>query len=90
MRRALSEQGVDQPPTGEHGHRPPGLVGELVGRVDADGRAVDDVIQDRVGAIGADLLVMGAYSHSWLRELLFGGITRTVLQSMPVATFMSR
>jgi nucleotide-binding universal stress UspA family protein len=57
---------------------------------ESDGRAVDDVIQDRVGAIGADLLVMGAYSHSWLRELLFGGITRTVLQSMPVATFMSR
>ena len=29
---------------------------------------------------GADLLVMGAYSHSWLREFLFGGVTRTVLQ----------
>ena len=57
---------------------------------ESDGRSVDDVIQDRVAATGADLLVMGAYSHSWLRELLFGGITRTVLQSMPVATFMSR
>jgi nucleotide-binding universal stress UspA family protein len=57
---------------------------------DSDGRSVDDVIQDRVAATGSDLLVMGAYSHSWLRELLFGGITRTVLQSMPVATFMSR
>ncbi|WP_353641035.1 universal stress protein [Mesorhizobium sp. WSM2239] len=57
---------------------------------ESDGRSVDDVIKDRVGAMGADLLIMGAYSHSWLRELLFGGITRTVLQSMPVATFMSR
>jgi nucleotide-binding universal stress UspA family protein len=33
---------------------------------------------------------MGAYSHSWLREFLFGGATRTLLQSMPVPTFMSR
>ena len=39
---------------------------------------------------GADLLVMGAYGHSRLREFLFGGVTRSVLRSMPVATFMSR
>lgn len=57
---------------------------------ESGGRSVDEVIKDRAGAMGADLLVMGAYSHSWLRELLFGGVTRTVLQSMPIATFMSR
>ena len=28
---------------------------------------------------GADLLVMGAYSHSRFRELVFGGFTRQVL-----------
>jgi nucleotide-binding universal stress UspA family protein len=53
-------------------------------------RSVDQILQERVAATGADLLVLGAYSHSWLRQLLFGGVTRTVLQSMPVATFMSR
>ena len=52
--------------------------------------SVDEVIADRLAATGADLLVLGAYSHSWLRELLFGGVTRTVVQAMPVATFLSR
>ena len=51
---------------------------------------VTSVIENRVAETGADLLVMGAYGHSRLREFLFGGVTRTVLQSMPVATFMSR
>jgi nucleotide-binding universal stress UspA family protein len=54
------------------------------------GIAVDDVIQTRIAETGADLLVLGAYSHSWLRQLLFGGLTRTVLRSVPVAAFLSR
>ncbi|PSJ64021.1 universal stress protein [Pseudaminobacter soli (ex Li et al. 2025)] len=54
------------------------------------GRSVDHILQARIAGTDTDLLVLGAYSHSWLRQLLFGGITRTVLQSMPVATFMSR
>lgn len=56
----------------------------------AGGRGVDQVICDRVVETGADLLVIGAYSHSWLRELLFGGVTRSVLHTLPVATLMSR
>ncbi len=32
----------------------------------------------------ADMLVMGAYSHSRLRELIFGGVTRHVLQSAKI------
>ncbi|MBA1144615.1 universal stress protein [Mesorhizobium neociceri] len=54
------------------------------------GIAVDDVIQTRIAETGADLLVLGAYSHSWLRQLLFGGVTRTVLRTVPVAAFLSR
>lgn len=37
----------------------------------------------------ADLLVMGCYSHSRLRELLFGGATRHVLKEMITPTLMS-
>ncbi|MGX5842788.1 universal stress protein [Mesorhizobium sp. ArgA1] len=54
------------------------------------GDSVDDVIQTRIAETGADLLVLGAYSHSWLRQLLFGGVTRTVLRTVPVAAFLSR
>jgi nucleotide-binding universal stress UspA family protein len=52
--------------------------------------SIDDVIQTRIAETGADLLVLGAYSHSWLRQLLFGGVTRTVLRTVPVAAFVSR
>jgi nucleotide-binding universal stress UspA family protein len=38
---------------------------------------------------GADLLVMGCYGHSRLRELLLGGATRTVLKSMTLPVFMA-
>ena len=38
---------------------------------------------------GADLLVMGAYGHNRLREYVFGGATRTILQSMTVPVLMS-
>ncbi len=36
-----------------------------------------------------DVLVMGAYGHARLREDLFGGVTRTILQTMNVPVFMS-
>lgn len=54
------------------------------------GLATEDVIRKRIAATGADLLVLGAYSHSWLKQLLFGGVTRSVLHSMPVTAFLSR
>ena len=53
-------------------------------------RTADEVMRDRLLSTGADLLVLGAYSHSWLRELLFGGVTRSAVRAMPVATFLSR
>lgn len=38
---------------------------------------------------GTDLLVMGGYGHSRLREAVLGGATRTVLQSMTVPVLMA-
>jgi len=38
---------------------------------------------------GADLLVMGAYGHTRVRELLLGGATRTILESMTVPVLMA-
>jgi nucleotide-binding universal stress UspA family protein len=35
------------------------------------------------------MIVMGAYGHSRLREWVFGGATRTILQSMTVPTLLS-
>lgn len=39
--------------------------------------------------IGADLIVAGAYGHSRAREMVFGGVTRTLLNEMTVPVFLS-
>ena len=39
--------------------------------------------------IGADLIVAGAYGHSRAREMVFGGVTRTLLHEMTVPVFLS-
>jgi nucleotide-binding universal stress UspA family protein len=36
-----------------------------------------------------DLLVMGAYGHSRLQEMVLGGVTREMLRTMTVPTLMS-
>ena len=43
----------------------------------------------QAAAFGADLLVMGAYSHSRLHEWMFGGVTRTVLYEAGLPVLMS-
>ncbi len=44
----------------------------------AEGEGVDELNAEAL-AIGADLIVAGAYGHSRLREWAFGGVTRTLL-----------
>ncbi len=61
-----------------------------VSELKSSGQPVADVIASQVDLSAAELLVMGAYGHSRIREFLFGGVTRSVLEAMPVATFMSR
>jgi nucleotide-binding universal stress UspA family protein len=39
--------------------------------------------------VGADLIVCGAYGHSRARELVFGGVTRTLLAEMTAPIFLS-
>jgi nucleotide-binding universal stress UspA family protein len=43
---------------------------------------------DEVRRVGADLLVMGAYAHSPLRELLLGGVTRYMLMHADLPILM--
>jgi nucleotide-binding universal stress UspA family protein len=39
---------------------------------------------------GCDLLSMGAYSHSRLRQLILGGVTRHVLENATIPVMMTR
>ena len=54
-----------------------------------DGRNAGEALLMRANDLGADLLVMGAYAHSRMRELVFGGATRHVLEHMAIPVLMS-
>lgn len=50
---------------------------------------IAETILNNVSDSGADLLVMGAYSHSRWTEMILGGVTRELMKSMTVPVFMS-
>lgn len=43
---------------------------------------------EKLHELGADMLVMGAYAHSPLREMIFGGVTRYMLDHADVPLLM--
>jgi nucleotide-binding universal stress UspA family protein len=63
---------------GEHGIK----AETLVRRVGPDGEAA--TLLNMVGEREVDLLVMGAYGRSRLREMVLGGVTRHVFRHTPV------
>ena len=48
-----------------------------------------EALLQRAGDAGADMLVMGAYGHSRMREFVFGGATRHVLRHAKIPVLMS-
>lgn len=48
-----------------------------------------DLLLSQLTDLGADLLVMGCYGHSRVRELFLGGMTKEILRHMTVPVFMS-
>ena len=59
---------------------------QRIARGDVD---VKDALLNYVADSVADMVVMGGYGHSRLREQVFGGTTRTMLASMTTPTLMS-
>ncbi|HEU0223257.1 MAG TPA: universal stress protein [Paracoccaceae bacterium] len=60
-----------------------------VARLPSLGRPVAEVLRQHIADRGADLLVMGAYGHSRLREFVLGGTTRDILRDVPVPVLMA-
>jgi nucleotide-binding universal stress UspA family protein len=57
--------------------------------VEPSGRSVSDALFGAVQKAECDLLIMGAYGHQRVREVVFGGVTRDLLSSkltFPVLT----
>ncbi len=61
-----------------------------VRRMSPEGKDVGTLLLSQAATFRADLLVMGAYGHSQLREWVFGGVTRTVLYEAGLPVLMSR
>lgn len=58
-------------------------------REQANGQSIGEVLLQRLEGWGGNLLVMGGYGHTRLREWTFGGVTRHVLQNMKTPVLMS-
>jgi len=56
----------------------------------SDGRTVSETLEGHAKSINADLVVMGAYGHTRLRERLFGGVTRSTVKRPGRPIFMAR
>lgn len=65
-----------------------GLPAE-VRNVDSMGRSASLAILEEAQTLNADLVVMGGYAHSRLRELVFGGATRELLRAATVPLLMA-
>jgi nucleotide-binding universal stress UspA family protein len=80
-----------QEPGAEIARRLAGLGAHVeVRRLASGGKDVGRLLLSQAAAFGADLLVMGAYGHTQLREWMFGGVTRTVLYEAGLPVLMSR
>ncbi|WP_038035705.1 universal stress protein [Thermopetrobacter sp. TC1] len=66
-------------------HGAPVAVDALV----SGGLDAGEVLLNHVADTGADLLVMGAWGHSRLREYVFGGATQHVMEHMTVPVLFS-
>jgi nucleotide-binding universal stress UspA family protein len=57
--------------------------------VGLDGRLTGEAILAHASALGCDLLIKGAYTQSRLRQLIFGGTTRYILNNAEIPVLMA-
>jgi nucleotide-binding universal stress UspA family protein len=48
-----------------------------------------ETLRDAATRFEADMIVMGGYVHSRLREMVLGGVTQSLLRQSPVPLFMA-
>ncbi len=83
---------------GAHGKAPGADIAAHLARYNINARVerervvdidINNAILNFLADAGADLLVMGAYGHSRLREKAFGGVTKSILKEMTTPVLMS-
>ena len=68
---------------GRHG------ISVVVHRLPREGKDTGELLRRTAADVGADLMVMGGYSRSRLRERFFGGTTTDTIKSATVPVLMS-
>ncbi len=61
----------------------------ILDTIDAAGRSIGETLEAAARSQSSDLLVMGAYGHSRLREFILGGATRSLMARPPIPVFFS-
>lgn len=89
---------IDPPAHGLERSDPGGMLTQMLARHGVQAEVsvlarslprISDVLRRHVTDQDADLLVMGAYSHSRLRQSILGGTTRNLLEETQVPVFMA-
>lgn len=62
----------------------------VVEQLPSGGRPAEEVLRQHALEIGAELIVLGAYGHSRLRERVFGGVTASFLSQSEFPVFLAR
>jgi nucleotide-binding universal stress UspA family protein len=57
--------------------------------LDLSGKSVGPALIERSASLGADLIVMGGYGHSRLREFILGGVTRHMITNATTAVLLA-
>lgn len=62
----------------------------IVDRLPSGGDPIASVLQQHATDIAADLIVMGGYGHSRMRERIFGGVTKSMIDESRLPILMAR
>lgn len=57
--------------------------------VDSEGKPIGEAILKQATVEGSDLLVMGAYGHSRVREMILGGVSQYILDHTTIPVLMA-
>ncbi len=61
----------------------------VLDRIEAKSKPIGSVLESYTTSHGVDLLVMGAYGHSRLRQFILGGATKSLLSKPPLPILFS-
>ncbi len=89
---------IDPPPSSPERSDPGGMLCQMLVRHGVKAEVsvlaktaprVSDVLVQQARDVNADLVVMGAYGHSRLREAILGGATRDMLENAALPVFLA-